>query len=176
MKEVSNYAVQNWLITPSALAVNENIAGIRDQRFLLIVSGVAIVDVRGSSGAQWAHETVSLRPSLYNPLSYAVIRWQIPTPQGSYGLEFETEQWALNATLSSVYNKDQSVNSGFAVDAWRVNPFGTGNDAVTNQAFNRLFAGIQVDLAVRDTDAWIHRVGYSITLLGRIIYVPIIVL
>ena len=176
VKEVSNYAVQNWLITPSALAVNENIAGIRDQRFLLIVSGVAIVDVRGSSGAQWAHETVSLRPSLYNPLSYAVIRWQIPTPQGSYGLEFETEQWALNATLSSVYNKDQSVNSGFAVDAWRVNPFGTGNDAVTNQAFNRLFAGIQVDLAVRDTDAWIHRVGYSITLLGRIIYVPIIVL
>jgi hypothetical protein len=175
VKEISTYAVQNWLVTPSALAVNEHVAGIRDQRFLLILSGVAIVDVKGNSEATWLHETVSLRPSLYDALNYAVNRWQIPTPAGSYGIEFETEQWAPFVSLSSVYNQGESINSGFAVDAWRLNPFGSGNDAMTNQPFNRLFSGIQVDIAVRDTDAWIFRLGYNVALLGKIIYVPIII-
>jgi murein DD-endopeptidase MepM/ murein hydrolase activator NlpD len=80
VKEISSYAVQNWLITPSALAVNEHVAQIREQRFLLLLSGVAIVDVKGNSGATWLHETVSLRPSLSDPLNYAVNRWNIPTP------------------------------------------------------------------------------------------------
>jgi Peptidase family M23 len=175
MKEISTYAVQNWLVTPSALAINEHIAGIRDQRFLLILSGVAVVDVKGNSGATWLHETVSLRPLLYDALNYAVNRWQIPTPASSYGIEFETEQWAPFVSLSSVYNQGESINSGFAVDAWRLNPFGSGNDAMTNQPFNRLFSGIQIDIAVRDTDAWIFRLGYNIALLGKIIYVPIII-
>jgi hypothetical protein len=175
VKEISTYAVENWLITPAALAVNEQIAGIRDQRFLLILSGVAIVDVKGNSGATWLRETVSLRPPLYDALNYAVNRWQIPTPSVSYGIEFETEQWAPFVSLSSVYNQGESINSGFAVDAWRLNPFGSGNDAMTNQPFNRLFSGIQIDIAVRDTDAWIFRLGYNIALLGKIIYVPIII-
>ena len=74
-------------------------------------------------------------------------------------------------SLSSVYNHNESINSGFAVDAWRLNPFGSGNDAITNQLFNRLFSGIQADIAVRDTDAWIFRLSYTIALLGKIIYV-----
>ncbi|HEY3178136.1 MAG TPA: M23 family metallopeptidase [Casimicrobiaceae bacterium] len=179
VKEISTYAVQNWLITPSALSVNEQIPGVRDQRFLLILSGVAIVDVKGNSSATWLHETVSLRPLLYDALNYAVNRWHIPTPGGSagstFGIEFETEQWAPFVSLSSVFNQNESINSGFAVDAWRLNPFGSANDAMTNQLFNRLFAGIQVDIAVRDTDAWIFRLGYNIALLGRIVYVPIII-
>ena len=175
VKEISTYAVQNWLITPSAVAVNESITNIRDQRFLLVLSGVAIVDVKGNSGATWLRETVSMRPMLYSALNYAVNRWQIPTPTDSFGIEFETEQWAPMVSLSSVYNQNESINSGFAVDAWRLNPFGSGNDAITNQPFNRLFSGIQADIAVRDTDAWIFRLSYTIALLGKIIYVPIII-
>ena len=39
-----------------------------------------------------------------------------------------------------------------------------------------IFIGIDVDVAVRDTDAWIFRVGYNITLLGKIVFLtnPII--
>jgi hypothetical protein len=46
---------------------------------------------------------------------------------------------------------------------------------LTNQSFNNLFSGIQVDIAVRDTDAWIFRLGYNIALLGKIIYLPNII-
>jgi hypothetical protein len=175
VKHVTEYAVQNWLITPAALAANEHIADVREQRFLLVLSGVAIVDVEGNSGAQWARETVSIAPPLWDPLSYAISKWQVQTPSDSagYTLEFETEQWAPIVTLSSVWNKDEAVNSGFAVDAWRVNPWRSGSDEATHETFNQLFAGIQVDLAVRDSDAWIFRIGYNITLLGRIVYRPL---
>lgn len=41
-------------------------------------------------------------------------------------------------------------------------------DAGDEQPVNNIFAGIDVDLAVRGTDAWIYRLGYNITLLGRV--------
>jgi hypothetical protein len=78
----------------------------------------------------------------------------------------------------SVYNQGQSINSGFAVDVWRPNPFGTGTDAFTNATLNNLFSGIQVDVAVRDTDAWLYRVSwvsYNITLLGKIVFGQVII-
>ena len=89
MLEVSTYAGQNWLISPVASAVNQAPpAGIQEQRFLLVLSGVAIVDVTGISAAQWRHETVALRPDLTGPLLDAAIatrspgqpaRWARPT-------------------------------------------------------------------------------------------------
>jgi hypothetical protein len=85
-------------------------------------------------------------------------------------VKFIERNWRLKGTLSA-RSRDNLPN------AWRLNPFGSGNDALTNQPFNRLFSGIQVDIAVRDTDAWIliFRLAYNIALLGRIIYVPIII-
>jgi tetratricopeptide (TPR) repeat protein len=171
MKILTDFAVQNWLITPSATAVNEQIDNIRDQRFLLILSGVAMVNFKGDSGADWLNETVLLLPPVVDAVKYAIDRWQVPTPEDTnYTFEFETEQWAPIVTLSSVWNQDESVNSGFAVDAWRMNPWTTGSDAGTNETLNQLFSGLQVDIAVRDSDAWIFRLGYQISLLGRIAY------
>jgi hypothetical protein len=68
------------------------------------------------------------------------------------------------------------VNAGFAVDAWRPSPFSSGNDAFSGQPVGNIFTGIVVDVAVRDSDAWLYRVGYNITLEGRIVFtdVPII--
>jgi hypothetical protein len=60
---------------------------------------------------------------------------------------------------------------GFAVDTWRPNHFATGTSVLSNQQVNNIFNGINVDVAVRDTDAWIHRVGYNITLLGKIAFI-----
>ena len=42
---------------------------------------------------------------------------------------------------------------------------------MTGQPVNNLFNGVNVDLAVRDTDAWLYRIGYNITLLGKIVFV-----
>jgi hypothetical protein len=72
-----------------------------------------------------------------------------------------------------VFNQDQSINSGFAVDVWRPTHFATGTDAFTHLPVGNIFTGINVDVAVRDTDAWIFRVGYNVTLLGKVVFLTI---
>ena len=180
MIEPSRFAGQNWLITPAASAVSDAApARIQDQTWLLVLTGVAIVDLKGVTGSEWRRETVRLQPEMNGPLQYAITRYAIPTPPGADGLNFTTwfqvEQWAPFAALSSMFNQNESVNSGFAVDVWRPNPFETLQDALSSATLNRLFTGIQVDVAVRDSDAWIHRISYNITLLGKIVFSPIII-
>lgn len=178
MIEATTFAGQNWLITPAALSVNEAPPAIEQQKFLLVLSGVVVIDLKGNSGAQWRRETVSIRPDLFNPLQYAVARHGIPTPPGTggnnYWLGFQVEQWAPFAAVSSMFNENESVDSGFAVDVWRPNPFVTAT-GFSNATLDKLFSGIQVDVAVRDTDAWLHRVSYNIVLQGRIVFGPIII-
>jgi hypothetical protein len=185
MKYLTDFAAQNWLITPAALAVGESPpANIRHQKWFLVLSGVVITDLKGDSTTQWDYQTVSFSPdmagpddpsSTSGPLNWAISHYSIPKPPGSPGaqylIRFSVEEWAPCVSLSAIFNQGQSINSGFAVDAWRPNHFGSGTDVLTNQSVNNLFAGINADLAVRDTDAWLYRVGYNITLLGKIVFV-----
>jgi len=180
MLEPSSFAGQNWVITPAALAAGEAAPKqIRDQVWFLVLSGVALVDVKGVSGSEWRRETVLLRPDLSGPLQHAIARYGIPTPPGAEGYNFTTrfrvEQWAPFAALSSIFNEQESINSGFAVDVWRPHPFESQQDAFSNAMLDRLFSGIQVDIAVRDSDAWIYRLSYNITLVGKIVFSPIII-
>ena len=177
MKVLTNFAGQNWLITPAALAVGENPpANVHDQKFLLVLSGVVIADLEGNSASQWLHETLSFLPDMAGPqnsgpLNWAINRFGIPRPPGqNFSVGFSLEGWAPFASLSSIFNQDQSINSGFAVDVWRPTHFSAGIDAFTHSPVGNVFAGINVDVAVRDTDAWIFRVGYNITLLGKIVF------
>lgn len=172
MIEAINFAGQNWLITPlSGTGVN--------RKFLMILSGVVIVDFKGNSGTNWRRETFSIRPDLVNPLNHAINSTGIARPPGTQGANyftaFSVEQWVPYSAPSSMFNKDQSVNSGFAVDVWRPNPFGAGTDIISNAPLTQLFSGIQVDTAVRDTDAFLHRLSYHISLVGKIKFGPIII-
>ena len=47
---------------------------------------------------------------------------------------------------------------------------------MTGQPLNNIFTGVNADLSVNDSDAWIYRLGYNITLLGKIVFMrpPII--
>jgi hypothetical protein len=185
MKVLTNFAGQNWLIIPAALAVGERPpASIHDQKWLLVLSGVVIANLKGNSTAEWLHETLSFTPdmagadsptSTSGPLNWAISHFSIPKPPGSPGaqylIRFSLEEWAPFASLSAIFNQDQSINSGFAVDTWRPNHFGSGTDVLSHQPVNNIFSGINVDVAVRDTDAWIFRVGYNITLLGKIAFI-----
>ncbi len=178
MIEPSSFAGQNWLITPAATAVGAPApTRIQDQTWQLVLSGVAIIDLKGATASEWRRETVWLQPDLTGPLQYAIARYSIPTPPGADGLNFSTrfqvEQWAPFAALSSVFNQHESVNSGFAVDVWRPNHFETMRDAFSNAMLDKIFTGLQVDVAVRDSDAWIHRISYEITLMGKIVFSPI---
>lgn len=175
---IDTFAGQNWLITPAALALNEPPpANIHAQKWLMTLCGVGMVNLEGNSQAQWLQETLLLLPTLIDPMHYAIATHGIPTPQGSegshYALAFQVEQWSPYASISSIFNQGQSLNSGFAVDVWRPNHFGTGIDAFSHQAVGNLYSGLQVDVAVRDTDAWLYRVGYNILLLGKIVFLAI---
>jgi hypothetical protein len=177
MKVLTNFAGQNSLITPAALAVGEPPpANIHDQNFLLTLTGVVIADLKGNSGAQWLRETLSFLPDMAGPqnsgpLNWAIGRFGIPKPAGqNFTTAFSLEEWAPFASLSSIFNKSHSINSGFEVDVWRPTHFATGTNAITHQPVGSIFTGIDVDVAVRDTDAWLFRVGYNITLLGKIVF------
>jgi len=173
---IDTFAGQNWLITPAALALHEAPPqDIHAQKWLLTLSGVAMVNLQGNSGEQWLHETLILLPTVVDPMHYAIATHSIPKPAGAegnqYDLTFQVEQGAPYASISAIFNQGQSVNSGFAVDVWRPNQYSTGTDAFSNQPVNNLWNGLQVDVAVRDTDAWLYRVGYTITLLGKIVFI-----
>jgi hypothetical protein len=173
MKWLTDFAGQNWLITPVALAVHEpEPADIQHQKWLLVLTGVVEADIEGNSDNQWFHETVSFLPDMVGPLNFAIDGHSIPKPEPSvdFVAGFSIDLWAPFASLSSIYDQDSADNFGEAVDVWRPTPFANGTDALTNQPVGNIFTGIDVDVAVRDSDAWLYRVGYSITLVGRIVF------
>jgi hypothetical protein len=180
MKLLTDFAGQNWLITPAALAAGEPPPeNIHDQKWLLVLTGVVIANLEGNSTAQWLHETLSFLPDMAGPqnsgpLNWAIGQYSIPKPPGTnYVIGFSLEEWAPFVSLSSIFNQNQSINSGFAVDVWRPTHFSNGTNAFTHQPTGNIFTGVDVDVAVRDTDAWIYRISYNITLLGKIVFLTI---
>ena len=70
MKYLTDFAGQNWLITPAALAVGETPPqDIRDQKWLLVLSGVVIANLKGDNSGQWNHQTVSFIPDMAGPMT-----------------------------------------------------------------------------------------------------------
>ena len=170
---LTNFATQSWIITPTAPAVGESApTSIYDQNFLLVLSGVVIANFQANT-ADWNRETLFFSPDMNAPLNWAINRFSIPVPTvpgGSAYPVFALEQWAPFASLSSIYDQNQSVNAGFAVDSWQPSTFETGTNVATNSDVGNVFTGIDVNAAASDTDAWIYRIGYNITLVGKIAF------
>jgi hypothetical protein len=176
IKVINTFAGQNWLIVPAAQALGDPPPNdIHAQKWLLTLSGVAVVNLEGNSTSEWLHETLLLEPTVIDPMHRAIADHSIPTPPGientDYSLGFQVDQVAPFASISSVFDAEESINAGFAVDVWRPNHYGTGIDAFSHQYVGNLFSGLQVDVAVSDTDAWLYRVGYNAALLGQIVFV-----
>ena len=183
---LNEFAGQNWLITPAALAVGESPpTTILDQKWLLILSGVVVANLQGNSNAAWLRETVTFLPGndpylglgpSEGPLKYAISHYSIPTPSRDpkdYDLVFSLEDfsWAPFVSLSAIFDQSQSINAGYAVEVWRPRHFmhALSYPDVT-QPIHRIFTGISVDVSIRDNDAFILKLGYHITLLGRIAF------
>jgi hypothetical protein len=184
MKYLVDFAGQNWVITPAALALGETPpSSILDQKWLIVLSGVVIANQRGDNSGQWNHQTVSFTPdmagpddpaSTSGPLNWAISQHSIARPPGlagrDYVVRFSLEEWSPFVSLGAVFDQGQSINAGFAVDAWRPNHFESGTNVVTGQPVNNIFTGVNADLSVNDSDAWLYRLSYNITLLGRIVF------
>ena len=94
------------------------------------------------------------------------------TEGNQYFLGFQVEQVAPFAAPSAMFNAGSSFQAGYAVDNWRLHvpPGPPPPDALSSGTLRNLFAGIEVDLAVRNKAAVIHRVSYNIALLGKIVF------
>ncbi len=169
---VTNYGVQNWIITPAAYAVNETPPeNISEQRWLVMLSGVGEVNMEGTSAAAWQADQVSMLgdadASVQAALKFAIGQWGIPQPPATYAF-FQVAQWSPFAGLSKV-EAGKLPNAGFGVNYWDLQlEFGT--DAGTGQQLENIFNGITVEVGVRDNDAWLYSVGYNIALLGNIVF------
>jgi len=167
------FAGQNWLITPAALAVNEpRPASITDQKWLVTLTGIVVVDLAGNKAKDWRRETLSIFPDINAPLQHAINRYAIPRPAGeNIKPLLDLELWAPFAAMSSVLDRSvQTFDAGYAVDVWRPTHF-FRTTAVGGKIAANVFTGIDVDVAVRNDSAVLHRVSYGMTLLGQIIFV-----
>jgi hypothetical protein len=173
---VDSFAGQNWVIIPVALAVNESQpTSISGQKWILVLTGVCIPNLPGNNVGDWRRETLTINPDWNSPLQFAINRYSIPIPKvpgtGDTGVpNFDLDQWAPFAAISSIFDKDTS-DAGFAVDVWRPTHFQPTTD-VNGEPLNNIFSGIDVDVAVRNDRAMLHRVSYHITLVGNIVFVP----
>jgi hypothetical protein len=104
---------------PAASHIGVHAGTILDQVWLVVLSGVAEVDFKGNSGEHWLRDTLTILPDMAGPdsqgtsgpLSWAINQYHIPkpsTPPGSYYIGFSATQWAPFASLSSIFNQDQS--------------------------------------------------------------------
>ena len=170
------FAGQNWLITPASLAVNESPpSSIRDQKWILVLSGVCIPNLEGTLVDDWRHETLTIAPDILSPLEFAINRYSIPVPTDPMipnpAFNLEPYGWVPFAAISSVFDKDTS-DAGFAVDVWRPTPFLHTTDVASGQPVDNVFAGIDVDVAVRNDRSFLYRVSYHVTLVGKIVFLP----
>jgi hypothetical protein len=180
---LTHFAGQNWLITPAALAFGEHPpASIHDQKWVVVLTGVVTANLEGNSTAQWLNTNVSFLPDMAGsggsgPLNWAIAQYGIPKPPGTnYTIALSLDEWAPFVGLSAIYDQAQSIDAGYAVNVWRPNHFATGIDALNNAAIGNIFTGVNADVGVRDTDAWILSFSYNITLRGKIVFpkVPVI--
>ena len=150
---------------------------------MLVLSGVVEANLQGNSNATWLNQTVSFLPgnSLSlglaineGPLNYAIDHYSIPRPSQDpkdYDTVFSVQNWAPFACLSAIFYQSESINAGYAVNVWRPRHFLTGvKYPQVIEPINNVFTGINVDVGVRDNDAFICKLSYNITLLGTIAF------
>jgi len=109
----------------------------------IVLTGIVAIHQKGESEDRWRREQVNLN---------------LPIPHIPHDKVFKLRNWAPFVTINAIYNKDTSYDSGHAVDAFRIlNPSSEHKPGII----------VQADIAIRDTDAWLYRIGYHVTLIGE---------
>ena len=138
-----------------------------DGRVHLILSGVALLDLRGSpapSGqpAPWVRETYefTLRTD------FLAGQVQLPSVPQGWRRTLHLEKWVVFAGLNSIDTENLSNFAGYAVDRFRLPGASPGFPIERDVT-------MAVDLAVRDEYGHIRRVGYQLDLIAFPAAVPV---
>lgn len=120
-----------------------------DGKELIVLTGITVIDFKGEGETSWRREILDLGID---------IRHILPA-----GKVLRLDFWAPFVTINAIFNRGVSHYSGHAVDTFQiVNPREEQNGQIT----------LRSNIAVRDTDAWLHRVAYNITLVGQFVNPP----
>jgi hypothetical protein len=161
MPQIPVLSLQNSLITPVPAPTPNHFPGLPKpsapaDKWLLVLTGVYIIDLQGNNPDDWRRETIHIELDP-NPLLTSTIDSLGGTIEAVSSYSFLVAQQASFAAISSVFDKDRgAVDAGFAVDGWRLS------------LDNDVFHGLDVDVAVRNTNATLHRISFHLTLLGTI--------
>lgn len=116
---------------------------------LVTLTGLVEVNLGGLAYGEWKEERLTLElpfPTSFFPED----RW------------FQVEQWAPFLTISAIDNQREGIHAG-----WAVAKYG-GPGAV------RIRDGVKIwaDIAVRNSDAYLLKVGYTLTVCGSFVEAP----
>ena len=139
------FATRNYLALP-----------LGGSRFLISLSGVAVIDLTGQ-GPNWRRDVAEIYVDLGDVLTATG-----QTPKQGYHLEFALQQWTSLATPNAFTDLNQAVNFGAAVDSFQVD---------WDQGKPRGSIHMSVNIAARDIDTFLHRVGYMLMLVGDVVEV-----
>jgi hypothetical protein len=170
---------EGYVITPVASAVTDHPpTEISGQRWLLVLSGVAVCNFEGQTTNDWTRDTILIQPDINGALEDAIASHNIPRPHlqppttAVPGFQVNQAKGAPFATLNSIFDTPGSLNDGFAVDSWQMSHHFAHNaqhDAYIDPIVD-IIDGLTVDAAVRNSDAELYRIGYHITLIGLIVF------
>lgn len=142
--------------------------------FELTFSGVALTNLKGNNDGSWNRDTIQLSiADMGFQKVFERAQSLLPPIPANFIYGFVPLQWNAFASPNAMFDKEHSVNAGFAADRFSISKF-IGENAA-NQTLNFL-GGMNVDLAVKDKDAYIYRVGYFLTCYGyfELYQVPIV--
>lgn len=140
---IDQYAAQNYLTIP-----------IQDGHYMIALSGVALLDLKGGGDGSWIHDTALMSISLDQPLRLT------GHPSGEHLLAFALQQWTPLVTPSAFSGYE---NFGVAVDSFYID--WEGGSPLQ-------FIDLYADVATRDNNADLWRIGYSLLLIGDVVEVP----
>lgn len=127
----------------------------KDDKHLITLTGIVRLDIQGVSTKKWREEEVSIQPKIvYIPKDHAL----------------QIEHWAPFVTINAIYNKNQANEAG-----WAVNNFWIHLPADHLITYRVAFIDVRAKVLVRDSDGWLFRVAYQVTISGKLVdwvYVP----
>ena len=122
-----------------------------NNQVMYVLTGIILVNMQGNTTSDWLGLHGTCKINIH----------ELPAGNGLY-----IRYHAPFASLNSIYNHNVSNNSGFSVNEFNL------VDVRPNGQFGSRQLTLAFDLAARDSDAFIYRVGFNITVSGEIRPLP----
>jgi hypothetical protein len=159
------FDARNWMGLPLERAAQPPTTdGAVAGTALIILSGVVLTDFRG--GANWKRDRLTIGLSIDFASAFRALPFQVPASAppngGEWALWLQVSQWSVSCSLNARSNDQTATDDGSAVDRFGL---------VDQQLFNVPGASAQIyaDLAARDIDGWVLRIGYLVHVYGQIV-------